>query len=36
MTDFWSEWMKAGAVGIGVGSALEGAALPQLVAAVAS
>jgi 2-dehydro-3-deoxyphosphogluconate aldolase/(4S)-4-hydroxy-2-oxoglutarate aldolase len=30
-----SAWMEAGAVGIGVGSALEGAALPQLVAAVA-
>ena len=29
-----SAWMEAGAVGIGVGSALEGAALPQLVAAV--
>lgn len=28
-------WLEAGAVGIGVGSALAGAALPQLVAAVA-
>lgn len=30
-----SDWMEAGAVGIAVGSALVGAALPQLVAAVA-
>jgi len=28
------EWLEAGAVGLGVGSALEGEALPQLVAAV--
>jgi 2-dehydro-3-deoxyphosphogluconate aldolase/(4S)-4-hydroxy-2-oxoglutarate aldolase len=30
-----SSWLEAGAVGIGVGSALTGAALPQLVEAVA-
>jgi 2-dehydro-3-deoxyphosphogluconate aldolase/(4S)-4-hydroxy-2-oxoglutarate aldolase len=30
-----SDWMDAGALGVGVGSALAGPALPQLVAAVA-